>query len=77
MNAEVTSVCGHGRILKHPFMEKCGDVDQALTYLEFDSGAAMWRQAEILRTGMISEPKLSGRREASWSVRCGKAMSPF
>lgn len=40
MNAEVTSVSGHGRILKHPFMEVCGDVDQALTYLEFDSGAA-------------------------------------
>ncbi|MBT2573870.1 Gfo/Idh/MocA family oxidoreductase [Bacillus sp. ISL-51] len=40
MNAEVTSVSGHGRILKHPFMEECGDVDQALTYLEFDSGAA-------------------------------------
>ncbi|MCY8911845.1 inositol 2-dehydrogenase [Bacillus atrophaeus] len=40
MGAEITSVSGHGRILNNPFMEEYGDVDQALTYLEFDSGAA-------------------------------------
>ncbi|MGG1237016.1 Gfo/Idh/MocA family oxidoreductase [Bacillus sonorensis] len=40
MGAEITSVSGHGRILKHGFMDECGDVDQALTYMEFDSGAA-------------------------------------
>lgn len=40
MNAEVTAVSAHGRILKYPFMEKYGDVDQSLTYLEFNTGAA-------------------------------------
>ncbi|MGR6855598.1 Gfo/Idh/MocA family oxidoreductase [Bacillus halotolerans] len=40
LGAEITSVSGHGRILNNPFMEQYGDVDQALTYLEFDSGAA-------------------------------------
>ncbi|OLN23907.1 oxidoreductase [Domibacillus antri] len=40
MNAEVSSVAAHGRILKHSFMEKYGDIDQSLAYLEFDSGAA-------------------------------------
>lgn len=40
MNAEVSSVVAHGRILKHSFMEKYGDVDQSLTYLEFNTGAA-------------------------------------
>lgn len=40
MNSEVTSVSAHGRVLKYPFMEKYGDVDQSLTYIEFASGAA-------------------------------------
>lgn len=40
MNSEVISVSAHGSVLKYPFMEKYGDVDQALTYIEFASGAA-------------------------------------
>ncbi len=40
LNAEVTSVSAHGNILVHSFMEHFGDVDQALTYVTFDSGAA-------------------------------------
>lgn len=40
MNSEVQSVSSHGRVLKYPFMEKYNDVDQALTYMEFASGAA-------------------------------------
>ncbi len=40
MNSEITSVTGHGRILLHPFMEEFDEVDQALTYMEFESGAA-------------------------------------
>ncbi|MUG69334.1 MULTISPECIES: inositol 2-dehydrogenase [Paenibacillus] len=40
LNAEVTSVSAHGNILVHSFMEQYGDVDQALTYVTFDSGAA-------------------------------------
>ncbi|WCK56419.1 Gfo/Idh/MocA family oxidoreductase [Aneurinibacillus sp. Ricciae_BoGa-3] len=40
MGAEITSVSAHGRILRNPFMKEFNDVDQALTYVEFDSGAA-------------------------------------
>jgi scyllo-inositol 2-dehydrogenase (NAD+) len=40
MNAEITSVSAHGRVLLHPFMEEFKDVDQAITYVHFDSGAA-------------------------------------
>ncbi|GIM46626.1 scyllo-inositol 2-dehydrogenase (NAD(+)) [Collibacillus ludicampi] len=40
MGAEITSVSAHGRILKNPFMEEFNDVDQGLTYVQFDSGAA-------------------------------------
>jgi scyllo-inositol 2-dehydrogenase (NAD+) len=40
MEAEIISVSAHGRILKNPFMEEFNDVDQGLTYVEFDSGAA-------------------------------------
>ncbi|MFC0469062.1 Gfo/Idh/MocA family oxidoreductase [Halalkalibacter kiskunsagensis] len=40
MNSEVSSVSSHGRVLKYPFMEKYGDVDQSLTYMEFATGAA-------------------------------------
>ncbi|MEW9501483.1 inositol 2-dehydrogenase [Jeotgalibacillus marinus] len=40
MKSEVTSVYAHGRVLKHPFLEKYNDVDQSLAYLEFASGAA-------------------------------------
>jgi scyllo-inositol 2-dehydrogenase (NAD+) len=40
MNSEVTSITAHGSVLKYPFMEKYGDVDQSLAYMEFASGAA-------------------------------------
>lgn len=40
MNSEVTSVSSHGSVLKYPFVKKYDDVDQALTYIEFASGAA-------------------------------------
>lgn len=39
MGAEISSVSGHGKILKNPFMEEFNDVDQAISYIEFDSGA--------------------------------------
>jgi scyllo-inositol 2-dehydrogenase (NAD+) len=39
LEAEVTSVSAHGNILFHSFMEPYNDVDQAITYLTFDSGA--------------------------------------
>jgi scyllo-inositol 2-dehydrogenase (NAD+) len=40
MGAEISAVSAHGRVLLHPFMEEFKDVDQAITYVEFDSGAA-------------------------------------
>ncbi len=40
MGAEITSVSAHGRVLMNPFMEEFKDVDQAITYVHFDSGAA-------------------------------------
>jgi scyllo-inositol 2-dehydrogenase (NAD+) len=40
MGAEVTSVSAHGNVLVHEFMKEYNDVDQAITYLTFDSGAA-------------------------------------
>lgn len=40
MDAEVNSVSAHGSILVHSFMQEFNDVDQSMTYLEFDSGAA-------------------------------------
>lgn len=40
LDTEVTSVHSHGSVLKHPFMYDCGDVDQALTFLTFASGAS-------------------------------------
>lgn len=40
MGAEVTSVAAHGKILMNPFMEEFNDIDQAITYLNFSSGAA-------------------------------------
>jgi scyllo-inositol 2-dehydrogenase (NAD+) len=40
MGSEVTSVSSHGSILVNSFMEEFKDVDQALTYLTFTSGAA-------------------------------------
>jgi scyllo-inositol 2-dehydrogenase (NAD+) len=40
MGAEITSVSGHGRILINHFMEEFKDVDQGISYIEFDSGAA-------------------------------------
>lgn len=40
LHADVESVSAHGRILIHDFMQEFHDVDQAITYLTFDSGAA-------------------------------------
>jgi scyllo-inositol 2-dehydrogenase (NAD+) len=40
LGAEVTSVMANGSILIHGFMERHRDVDQAITWLTFDSGAA-------------------------------------
>ncbi|WP_199616181.1 inositol 2-dehydrogenase [Paenibacillus alkalitolerans] len=40
MGAEACSVAAHGSVLVNEFMERLGDVDQSLTYLTFDSGAA-------------------------------------
>ncbi|AMV11074.1 oxidoreductase [Geobacillus thermoleovorans] len=40
MGAEITSVSAHGRVLLHSFMKEFKDVDQAITYVHFDSGAA-------------------------------------
>lgn len=40
LSAEVTSVAAHGSVLIHDFMKRYNDVDQAITYLTFDSGAA-------------------------------------
>ncbi|MFC4767114.1 inositol 2-dehydrogenase [Effusibacillus consociatus] len=40
MGSEVTSVSSHGNILVNSFMEEFNDVDQAITYLTFESGAA-------------------------------------
>ncbi|MFC7395461.1 Gfo/Idh/MocA family oxidoreductase [Scopulibacillus cellulosilyticus] len=40
MGAEITSVSAHGTVVRHPFMSKYNDVDQGMTYIEFDSGAA-------------------------------------
>jgi len=39
MGANVTSVLAAGRVVMNPFMEEYGDADQAITYMEFDSGA--------------------------------------
>lgn len=39
MGAEIKSVFGNGRILQNPFMEEFNDVDQAISYVEFDTGA--------------------------------------
>ncbi|OUN00288.1 MAG: inositol 2-dehydrogenase [Paenibacillaceae bacterium ZCTH02-B3] len=40
MGSEVKTVRSVGSIQLHTFMADCGDVDQALTYLTFESGAA-------------------------------------
>lgn len=40
MGAEISSVSSHGKILMNPFMEEFNDVDQAITYLEFENGGA-------------------------------------
>jgi scyllo-inositol 2-dehydrogenase (NAD+) len=39
MGADVTSVLAAGRVVMNPFMKEYNDVDQAITYMEFDSGA--------------------------------------
>ncbi|CAG7655760.1 Gfo/Idh/MocA family oxidoreductase [Paenibacillus allorhizosphaerae] len=40
MNSEVSSVTAHGQVLVHDFMKPLGDIDQSLTYMTFNSGAA-------------------------------------
>jgi scyllo-inositol 2-dehydrogenase (NAD+) len=40
MGAEVTSVLATGTIVMNSFMEEYNDVDQAITYMEFASGAS-------------------------------------
>lgn len=40
MGAEVISVSAHGKVLMNPFMERYNDVDQAISYLTFSSGAS-------------------------------------
>lgn len=39
MGSDVTSILAAGRVVMNPFMAAYGDVDQAITYMEFDSGA--------------------------------------
>jgi scyllo-inositol 2-dehydrogenase (NAD+) len=40
LGAEVKEVSAHGSVVQHQYVAEHGDVDQALTYLTFDSGAA-------------------------------------
>lgn len=40
MDDEICSIHAHGNILIHPFMKEYNDVDQAITYMQFKSGAA-------------------------------------
>ncbi|MCY9665791.1 inositol 2-dehydrogenase [Paenibacillus alginolyticus] len=40
MNADVVSVQATGNVLQHSFLSEYGDVDQALTTLQFSNGAA-------------------------------------
>lgn len=40
MGEEIKSVAAHGDVLVHDFMREVPDIDQSLTYLNFESGAA-------------------------------------
>jgi len=40
MDSEVKSIVANGSVLVNPFMKKFNDVDQSITYLTFESGAA-------------------------------------
>jgi scyllo-inositol 2-dehydrogenase (NAD+) len=40
LGAEVKTVTAHGSVVNHSYVAEFNDVDQALTYLTFDSGAA-------------------------------------
>ena len=40
LGSEVNSIQTFGEALIHPFMKKYGDVDQSLSYLQFDNGAS-------------------------------------
>ncbi len=40
MDSEVKSIVANGSVLVNPFMKEFNDVDQAITYLTFESGAA-------------------------------------
>jgi len=39
MGTEIMSVSGHGKILMNPFMKEFNDVDQGISYVEFENGA--------------------------------------
>ncbi|GIN91725.1 scyllo-inositol 2-dehydrogenase (NAD(+)) [Siminovitchia terrae] len=39
IGSDVSSVQSFGKVHVHPFMEKYGDVDQSMSYLEFENGA--------------------------------------
>lgn len=40
MGSEIVNVSAHGRALNYPYVEEFGDVDQAISYVEFESGAS-------------------------------------
>ena len=40
MSSEVTNILAHGKVIKYPYVAEYNDVDQALSYIEFESGAA-------------------------------------
>lgn len=40
MNSEITAISSHGSILKNSFMKEYNDVDQGLSFVEFESGAS-------------------------------------
>ena len=39
MGTEIKSVSGHGKVLMNPFMKEFNDVDQGISYVEFENGA--------------------------------------
>ncbi|WP_328824000.1 Gfo/Idh/MocA family oxidoreductase [Niallia circulans] len=40
LTSEISKVSANGKVVKYPFVEKYNDIDQALSYIEFESGAA-------------------------------------
>lgn len=39
MDSEITAVSAQGRVLNYPYVADYGDVDQGISYIEFESGA--------------------------------------